>query len=305
MREPTVAFVGLAHTHPWFDAPCLRRAGARLSGVWDPDAADRSAFARRFDIPEFEELSALLADEPDVAVVTVPPIAAPPVARTLARRGIASFFNKTVGVNMASFDAWSCSGDAPRTTSSVLRFAPAIIDLGWQLRTRRVHSIDIFVHHDIRPYLKPSRRWQDDPEGAGGTLMNVGIHAWEILDVLRPGVRVRIDHAWRTDGGVATLSELAAGGIGSDVDSETSVSVTVSGTPGPQRFHVRAITDHGVAELTVAGHPADLGFDGISAAILRLARTRRDLADPSRVRSVYANAFTLAVSARAVPQRFA
>lgn len=292
-----VAFAGAAHSHPFADAENLRERGARLVSLWDEDDASMAAeFRRRFSVPERPSLEALLEDEPDVVVATVRTPRAAAVSRALKDAGIPAFFNKTVAADHRGLAAWTAEAGAPRFTTSVLRFAPALTRFVDVLGGVQVHALDIIAQHDITGFLHAHRRWQDDPAGAGGTLVNIGIHAWEMLDVLIPGTRADMFSGWAIRGRSATASELA--GTVRAAAGDTTVSVMVSGAPGPDRYAVRALTEHGYRTLELAIDPHSLGYGVVADYILALACDRVVPVTEARSHAVYSNTLDAAQVAR-------
>lgn len=292
-----VAFAGVAHSHPFSDAGNLRRRGAQLAAVWDADdPARRADFAERFGVPVCDDLSALLAARPDVVVATPRTPRAAEVASACAAAGVPVFFNKTVAAHTEGLDAWRAVPQGLRATSSVLRFAPDLATFATGIADRPLLALDVHVQHDITAFLHGDRAWQDDPAGAGGTMLNIGVHAWEMVDVLVPGARVEILSAVATRAGITTASELLA-----TVHARcraTSLTVTVSGVAGPDRYALRAITADGTHELVLPAEADGLGYGGTADAILRLAAGEKILS-PERTDAVYENAIGSAEIARA------
>jgi predicted dehydrogenase len=296
---PRVAFAGVAHSHAFADAENLRARGAQLVSVWDADDRVAAAeFRRRFPVADRPTLDALLDDRPDVVVVTARTHRAAAIARRCRDARTPAFFNKTVAADHAGIDAWTDAAGAPRFTASVLRFAPGLVRFAHELGDDRVHALDIVVQQDIAGFLRPGRTWQDDPAGAGGTLVNVGIHAWEMFDVLLPGVRVDVLSGSTLEHPM-TASELI-GTVHGRADS-TAVSVTVSGVAGPARYAVRALTDTGFRSLELATDPDSLGYGALADGILTLAADRTPLITDERSRVVCANTVEAARLARRTP----
>ncbi|WP_309104082.1 Gfo/Idh/MocA family oxidoreductase [Microbacterium sp.] len=292
-----VGFAGVAHSHPFTDAENLRTRGVRLAGVWDADDPRRlDEFTRRFDVPVCTRLNDLLEDGPDVVVATPRTPRAAEVARACASAGIPVFFNKTVAADAAGLDIWDHLPAGRRFTTSVLRFAPSLVRLADDMADRTVHAIDVHVQHDIADFLVGARRWQDAPDGAGGTLMNLGIHAWEMLDVLLPGSTARMLSATAARGSADTASELVAT-VHAEVEGR-AVSVTVSGVGGADRYAVRVTADDGVHDVRLPQDPEGLGYHGTADAILQLAREEEEPVAAERTASVYRNAIAATELAR-------
>ncbi len=291
-----VAFAGVAHSHPFTDAVNLAARGAVPLGVWDADDGDRRRdFARRFGAPEFARLNDLLIAGPDVVVATPRTGRAVDVARACAQAGVPVFFNKTIAADAAGLMRWEALPPARRFTSSVLRFAPALGALADRTAGREVRAVEVLAQHDIAGFLDPARRWQDDPSGAGGTMINIGVHAWEMLDVVLPGAAADVAAATRVVGAVPTASELLAT-VHARVDA-IPVSVTISGVAGPDRYAVRVWTDDGLDEIVLPDDLAGLGYLGTADAIVRFAAGDEPV-DAARTGAVYRNALAAAQAAR-------
>ncbi|MGW8482477.1 hypothetical protein ACWGJP_05020 [Microbacterium sp. NPDC055903] len=292
-----IAFAGVAHSHPFSDAANLLARGAEPVGVWDgDDPVRRRLFADRFAVPEFDTLPALLAAGADAVVATPRTPRASDVAAACAAAGAPVFFNKTVAADAAGLAAWEAIAHPRLSTSSVLRFAPELVRFAAELVDVRLHAVEVHAQHDIAGFLVEGADWQDDPAGAGGTLVNVGVHAWEMVDVLLPGGRAEIRSAWRTRGDAPTASELV-GGVHADIDG-ISVSVTISGVGGPDRYAVRVWTDEGIRALVLADDADALGYGGTADAIAALARGGAAPVDPRRTSAVYRNIIAAAEAAR-------
>lgn len=291
-----VAYAGVAHSHPFVDAENLGARGALPVGVWDADDdARRRDFAARFAAPESADLPALLALRPDVVVATPRTPRAAEVALACAQAGVPVFFNKTIAMDAVSLARWRALPPAPRFTSSVLRFAPALIELRAATAGRPLRAVELIAQHDIAGFLQTDRRWQDDPAGAGGTLVNIGVHAWEMLDMLLPGATADILSATRVIGDVPTASELLAT-VHARV-GDVPVTVTVSGVAGPDRYAARVWTDDGMHDLVLADDLDALGYGGTADAVVELAGGAVAV-DPARTFAVYRNALTAARVAR-------
>lgn len=292
-----IAFAGVAHSHPLADAANLRARGARVAGVWDADDPDRrTEFAGRFGAPVRDRLADLLAGEPDAVVATPRTLRAVEVALACAEAGVPVFFNKTVAADAAGLTAWEALPDAERSTWSVLRFAPALIAFSDALAGTPLRALEVHAQHDIAGFLAGDRRWQDDPAGAGGTMVNVGVHAWEMVDVLLPEARAEILSAVCTRGAVDTASEVL-GGVHARV-GETLLAVTISGVTGPDRYAVRVWTDDGTHEILLPEDPDGQGYGGTADAILRLAQGDASPVASERTVAVYRNAIAAADAAR-------
>ncbi len=267
-----VAFAGVAHSHPFADAANLAAIGGTPTAVWDADDPARLAdFAARFETPIAADLDALLADAPDLVVATPRTPRAAEVASACAAAGIPVFLNKTVAASsdaVAAFDRLDAPG-ARFSTASVLRFAPAVSAFAERVDPARMLAVEVSAQHDIAGFLAPERAWQDDPEGAGGTILNVGLHAFELLDAVIPGARPTIAVGRSARGELPTRSETIAIALGSV--HGVPLTVAVSGVPGPDRYAIRVLAPDGAHEL-VLGDGDDLGYTGLARRLADVAR---------------------------------
>lgn len=267
-----VAFAGVAHTHPWSDAANLAALGAMPATVWDADdPARRDDFAARFGAAVVTDLHALLAGAPDLVVATPRTWRAADVAAACAAAGVPVFLNKTVAASLdavADFDRLDTAG-ARFATASVLRFAPAVAAFAEQVDPSRMLAVEVSAQHDIAGFLAPERSWQDDPDGAGGTIVTIGLHAFELLDAVVPGARPTTAVGRAARGDIPTRSEAVAQGLGSV--HGVPLTVSVSGVPGPDRYAIRVVAPDGVHEL-VLGDGDDLGYTGLARSLVDFAR---------------------------------
>jgi len=278
VSDPTVAFAGVAHSHPFADAANLSARGATVTGVWEADDAGRRRdFATRFGATEHDTLEQLLADRPDLVVATPRTPRAPEVLAACSAAGIPVFFNKTVAVSvgaLTTFDAAAAAG-ARVASSSVLRFAPAVVAFAAGLAGRRVRAVEVIAQHDIAGFLVPERSWQDDPAGGGGTLLSIGVHAVDLVDAVLPArdaaalAEATLVDAHATAGDLATRSEAVAV-VRAETAGGIPITATVSGVPGPDRYAMRVVADDGLRELAL-GDGDDLGYAGLADALLTFA----------------------------------
>ncbi|MCS3426934.1 hypothetical protein [Leucobacter aridicollis] len=284
MTPIRIAFAGLAHSHPVSDASNLARlrdAGSPVEvvGVFDSDAALATAFAARFGCEIAPTLAALAGTRPDLVILTARPHeTAPFVRELLATTGALVFANKVVAGTAAQLAAWEAAiaGDQDRVgTSSVLRFAPALRALAARVAGSGVWGVRVLAQHDIEMFLAPDRAWQDDPARGGGTLVTAGIHAWEMLNAVLPGAELVGDvSGWthRSPGSRSASEEVAqlAGTVAVPDRRDVQFGITVTGTPGPERYAIDVFTATGTLSVSLEfPHPHDsLGFAELAAALV-------------------------------------
>lgn len=315
LRRLRVAFAGLAHSHPYTDAANALVEGAEVVAVYDADPDAAAGFAERFGGRAVATGAELLAQRPDVVVATPRPTETVPFLRELASSDarMPVFFNKVVAATEAQFAEWEralVDVCAPVGTASVLRFAPALQRLARDLDGAEVLGIRVHAQHDNAGFQLPGREWQDDPACGGGTAVTVGVHAWEMIDVVLPGATFEPSAGWtRRVAASTTRSEDVAAAEGllhrRGGGRPIPVHATVTGLPGADRYVVGVLTARGVhtAELDVDAANEQLGFAGLLRALLDAARHERVPAPWSQARAVVGNTIRAAAFARAAQAR--
>ncbi|MFE7197708.1 Gfo/Idh/MocA family oxidoreductase [Microbacterium oxydans] len=313
-----VAFAGLAHSHPYTDAANVRALGAEVVGVHDADTAAAGEFAARFGgvvVASLEELAVL---RPDLVIATPRPHEVAPFLQSLGGGVAPVFVNKVIAATsaqLAEVDRALAASSVPVGTSSVLRFAPALSALAAEvapfLQTLDdVLALRVHAQHDNAGFRLPARSWQDDPQQGGGTAVTVGVHAWEMVDVLLPGATLVSGSGWtRVRRGSSTVSE---GGVSEDAvgiegllrvpgaQREVPVQVLVTGTPGPDAYTLEVVTADGIRALALDVDDAntELGFHGLIRALLDAAAHGATVAPWTSARVVVANTIHAADIAR-------
>ena len=184
-----IAVVGLAFSHPYSYTQILGRMGHAVSHVWDDDPSRLAEFATRFGAAPVSSPDAVPAGVDGVIVTGRLPERIDH-ALVFIDRGTPVYLGKPM---VATADQLSRVVEAvrrtgtPVLTTSVLRYAPAILSLRRHLDQGRLGT-PVAAHclsaHSIELYLQEPHVWQDDPTRGGGTLITMGVHALEMLSVL-------------------------------------------------------------------------------------------------------------------------
>ncbi|UNK70746.1 hypothetical protein [Microbacterium sp. H1-D42] len=306
-----VAFAGLAHSHPHTDAANALALGAEVVAVQDSDGEAATAFAERCGARVVRTVAELVALKPDVLIATPRPEESLRLLRGLHESDATMpvFFNKVVAATDAQFATWESALEsvrAPVGTASVLRFAPAVQRLAEEVADEDIIGIRVHVQHDNAGFQLPGRAWQDDPARGGGTLVTVGVHAWDLVDSVVPGGTFDPTSGWtRRSTGSTTRSEDAAGIDGllrrPEGGRPVPAQVMVTGIPGPDRYAVDVLTARGLrtVELDVDAPMEQLGFAGLVRALLEAAPAGRVPAPWAQARTVVGNTIRAAAFARA------
>lgn len=313
-----VAFAGLAHSHPYTDAANVRALGAEVVGVHDADTAAAGEFAARFGGVEAASFAELGALRPDLVIATPRPGEVVPFLRVLGGGSAPVFVNKVIAATEAQLvevDRALAASSVPVGTSSVLRFAPALSALAAEvapfLQTLDgVLVLRVHAQHDNAAFRLPDRSWQDDPQQGGGTAVTVGVHAWELVDVLLPGATLVSGSGWtRVRRGSNAVSEVGASEDAAGIEGllrvpgaqrEVPVQVLVTGTPGPDAYTLEVVTADGIRTVALDVDDANvgLGFRGLIRALLDAAAHGATVALWSDARVVVANSIRAADIAR-------
>jgi len=309
-----VAFVGLAHSHPFTDASnlvMLKQHGTEVDvvGVYDSDASQADIFAERFACTAASTLEALITLDADLFIVTARPQEITAFAETLLLETSAPlFFNKVVAANQAQLTNWIAAIEsAPERvgTASVLRFAPQLRELAEQILDAEIWGLRILVQHDIAMFLAEDRKWQDDPERGGGTLVTVGAHAWEIVDRILPqatltgSARGWIHHAYNSASNSEETAQLD-GWLLTPEGTNVPLALTVTGTPGPEVYAVDVFTSTGTHSLSLssANTHDSLGFTELADELVRNAQLGRTTAPWNSAQTIVTNTIRAAQALR-------
>lgn len=316
MKPIRVAFAGLAHSHPFTDATNLlalpdASMPVELVGVFDADEALLHSFTERFHCRAVDSLDALTKLAPDLVIVTARPHETVHFAEMLLRNTAAQlFFNKVVAANEQQLAAWekAISVDPLRVgTASVLRFAPRLEELADAVAGADIWGIRVLAQHDLAMFLTEDRRWQDDPERGGGTLVTAGIHGWEMVGTTLPGAELTGDVAgWihRSPDSRSRSEETAhlSGTLTLPAGTEVPFAMTVTGTPGPEVYAIDVFTSAGTHSVSLSfPNPSDsLGFRELTAKLISHTQRGVSAAPWASARTIVTNTTRAAQALREI-----
>lgn len=172
------AIIGLTLSHPYAFAEILTGRGHSICAVWDYDPGRAAQFGARFGAAVAETPAAAIGTAPDGVIITSYTSDHFTHARLALEAGIPAYIDKLLTLTPAEAEALVAIG-TPFLTGSALRFMPGVTQaaagIGRPLTARAE------VYHGLSAYLQPGNTWQDDPARSGGVLMNMGIHAIDLL----------------------------------------------------------------------------------------------------------------------------
>jgi oxidoreductase len=167
----------------------LRRLLARddyeVVAVVDPAPAKQASFTAATDRPAFADISVLRPGDADLALVAVPNHAHAPIARSLLKRGFATFVEKPVCLTTTEANMLAeaeqegagllLAGSASRYRADVVELVKLVPQLG------RVRNVDLAWERARGVPL--SQGWfTNRAQAGGGVLLDLGWHLLDILD---------------------------------------------------------------------------------------------------------------------------
>jgi len=289
-----IAVVGLAFSHPYSYTQILRRMGHTVSHVWDDDSARLTEFAARFGAAALSSVDDVPFDVDGVIVTGRLPERIEH-ALLFLNRGTPVYLGKpmvaTAAQLMRLHETAHRTG-TPVLTTSVLRYAPALVSLRRHVDQGRLGA-PVAVHclsaHSIESYLKEPHIWQDDPARGGGTLITMGVHALEMLSAL-VGYRIhsvacrtaRRFHTRSLSEDVAVLTIEWSDGLLGTVDIVGGVSgefygVELYGSEAVLRASIPKgdVRDHRGAAVGDVDPWEEFGYVGTMTAFADMCRTRK------------------------------
>jgi predicted dehydrogenase len=290
-----VAYVGLAHSHPYAYRQILERTGHRSVAVWDRDAAARAEFAKLSGARPTATIEEIPLAEIDGAILTGRLPERIDHALYFLDRGIPIYIGKPMAVTTVDLDRLTAAvrrTGTPLLATSVLRFAPVLTVLRRHLEAGTVGQI-VAVRavsaHKIDRYMEEPHVWQDEPEQGGGTLIGMGVHALEMLAVVLGtnfrDVTCRTDRRFHTGSrseDVAFLQIAWDSGLlaSAEVIGGVNVEYYAIEVYGSERVIHIAIPSGQVTDYrgTALGEPdlwVEFGYTGTMAAFVEMCQTRR------------------------------
>jgi predicted dehydrogenase len=191
-----IAVVGLAYTHPYTYTQILQRTGHAITHVWDDEPGRLKEFSEKFGVPAVSSPGEIPAAEIDGVICTSRLPERIDHAVAFLEKGIPTYTSKPAATSLALLERLASTvrrTGTPWFSTSVLRYAPAVLGLKAYLdkgKAGTLIQVRATACHYISHYMQEPGIWQDDPRRGGGSIINMGIHALEMLAVL-VGPRVR------------------------------------------------------------------------------------------------------------------
>ena len=289
-----IGIIGLGLKNPWTYAPLLRQMQATPSFVWDYDRKNAESYAAQFECAVVDTIANFPFSSVDGVIVESRNSDHCALALPFVRKGIPVFIEKPLSHDcdqaLSFLKAYST---APVFSCSPLRFSEnysLMLDEIYRKNNDRILSCGITVLHTMGHFLaSEEKRWHDRKAEGGGMLMDIGIHAVELLNmfmkkpvghVVCTSVRSLYKSAESKDNYAITVryDDTTIGTIRLlCATQELDYAVEAYGEKSSyvnNRFHTF---------MNSGGTPEDAygGFKGTMAAFLEMVETGRSPIDPS------------------------
>ena len=281
-----IGVVGLGLRNPYTYASLLNKMNARIDFVWDYSAENAQEFADQFGCRRIVDLSAFPYDEVDGILVESKNHDHCRHAGPFIDRGIPVFIEKPLSNDCREALAFlKLHAGKPVFSCSPLRFSETYASMRAAIEEQssgRSSCCRVIVLHTMEHFLTdPLRAWHDRQAEGGGMLVDIGIHAVELLNMFMRGDPVLITrHSARSYYGQAEsydLNHVALSYQDHSIGQFTLLCATneldYAVDVYNRDYTYRNNRDHPF--IPSAGTPEDAygGFRGTMAAFLDMVRT--------------------------------
>lgn len=194
-----IGIIGLGLKNPYTYAPILKLQGAKPTCVWDTYAENARDYAKTFDCTPVEDLDDFPTDDVDGVIIESINSEHLKLAKGFVERGIPAFIEKPMSNDPQEvFSFLDEFPDAPLFSASPLRFSPAYQEMQREIYGKQQDTIrlcKVSVYHTMAHFLADEQKiWHDKPSQGGGMLIDIGIHAIELLNMFMPKPYGRIEY---------------------------------------------------------------------------------------------------------------
>lgn len=200
----SVALTGVSHWHTPMHMAALRRAGADIVGVTDPDETIAQRMAEEAGTSAYDDVQTLVRDaKPDIVMVMGRPAEVLEAAQWLVDENVPAIVEKPIGLagpDLTRLARTAADQDAFVAVPLVNRHSALwarLHDLrAANPRLRSFHAHFRVVNGPLGRYQDLGAPWMLDPAvSGGGALRNLGIHAADAFLQFVHGEGVRVRHA--------------------------------------------------------------------------------------------------------------
>ena len=186
-----IGVVGLGLKNPYTYVPILRNKGAEVVVVYDTFFALAEEFAGRFGCKVVYDIKDFPFDYVDGVIIESISKDHLFYAEEFIRRNIPCFIEKPLSNDSDSALSFIEKNKGKLWFSaSPLRFSPLYNAMALDIsrRNEKLNHIDVTVYHTMEHFLSnPEKTWHDRYSEGGGMMVDIGIHAIEILNLLKKG----------------------------------------------------------------------------------------------------------------------
>ena len=183
-----IGIVGLGLKNPYTYAPILKQKGAQVVAVYDTypelvqEYAQTFGCAEVYNISDFPPLDGVIIDSINNNHLDL--------ATFFLERNIPVFIDKPLAhsVDEALYFIERYS-EKPWFSASPLRFSPLYTQMAKDIQHKGdpIQYCRVSVFHTMHQFMTdPRKQWHDNPVLGGGMLIDIGIHAIELLNMVLP-----------------------------------------------------------------------------------------------------------------------
>lgn len=179
-----IGIVGLGLRNPYTYAPILEKMGATVAWVWDVYPEVAQEFAAEFGCKAVGNMENFPINEADGVIIESTNNCHLDLARPFIKKKIPTFIEKPMSNDpsqvISFFEEFP---DAPFFSASPLRFSPVYLEMQKNIEGP-IHLCKVSVFHTMEHFLTdPKKIWHDKVALGGGMLIDIGIHAIELLNM--------------------------------------------------------------------------------------------------------------------------
>lgn len=182
-----IGIIGLSLSHPFTYADILDAKKIGVSYVWDYEKDRGTKFAEKHHAVLVENPEEMISHGVDGVIFCG--IANERVQQALPflKAKIPSFINKPMVTNTQDLEILSEAvkeTGTPVYSASSIRYSPAFQAISQIVKSGSLGTLlsaSSTVCHTIDFYMVPPSTWQDNPAIGGGSIINMGIHAMELI----------------------------------------------------------------------------------------------------------------------------
>ncbi len=182
-----IGMIGLSLSHPYAFADILRSKGVESAFVWDYEKERAEKYSADYGAQVVSDPREMIDRGADGVILCG-------IAKDRAQQvlpfleaGIPTFITKPLVTNREDLGVLSETVQrtgAPIFSTSTLRYVPGVVAIREMIAAGSLGALlgaTGSVVHQIGYYMTPPNTWQDNPLQGGGSIINMGIHAVEML----------------------------------------------------------------------------------------------------------------------------